>query len=36
VSAEITAAIDGQESVTTALSKSQKIAQDAVNAAGYK
>jgi sorbitol/mannitol transport system substrate-binding protein len=36
VSAEITAAIDGQESVATALAKSQKIAQDAVTAAGYK
>jgi sorbitol/mannitol transport system substrate-binding protein len=36
VSAEITAAIDGQESVTDALAKSQKIAQDAVTAAGYK
>jgi len=35
VSAEITAAIDGQESVSTALSKSQTIAQQAVNAAGY-
>jgi sorbitol/mannitol transport system substrate-binding protein len=36
VSAEITAAIDGQESVSTALSKSQKIAQQAVITAGYK
>jgi sorbitol/mannitol transport system substrate-binding protein len=36
VSAEITAAIDGQESVSTALSKSQKIAQQAVVTAGYK
>jgi sorbitol/mannitol transport system substrate-binding protein len=36
VSAEITAAIDGQESVSTALSKSQTIAQQAVIAAGYK
>jgi sorbitol/mannitol transport system substrate-binding protein len=36
VSAEITAAIDGQESVATALSKSQSIAQQAVIAAGYK
>jgi polyol transport system substrate-binding protein len=36
VSAEITAAIDGQESVATALEKSQKIAQQAVITAGYK
>jgi sorbitol/mannitol transport system substrate-binding protein len=36
VSAEITAAIDGQESVSTALSKSQSIAQQAVITAGYK
>ena len=36
VSAEITAAIDGQESVATALSKSQAIAQQAVITAGYK
>ncbi len=36
VSAEITAAIDGQESVATALSKSQQIAQQAVNSAGLK
>jgi sorbitol/mannitol transport system substrate-binding protein len=36
VSAEITAAIDGQESVATALQKSQSIAQQAVIAAGYK
>jgi sorbitol/mannitol transport system substrate-binding protein len=36
VSAEITAAIDGQESVATALSKSQSIAQQAVITAGYK
>jgi sorbitol/mannitol transport system substrate-binding protein len=36
VSAEITAAIDGQESVATALAKSQTIAQQAVIAAGYK
>jgi polyol transport system substrate-binding protein len=36
VSAEITAAIDGQESVATALSKSQTIAQQAVITAGYK
>jgi sorbitol/mannitol transport system substrate-binding protein len=36
VSAEITAAIDGQESVSSALSKSQSIAQQAVIAAGYK
>jgi sorbitol/mannitol transport system substrate-binding protein len=36
VSAEITAAIDGQESVSTALSKSQTIAQQAVITAGYK
>ena len=36
VSAEITAAIDGQETVATALSKSQKIAQQAVITAGYK
>jgi sorbitol/mannitol transport system substrate-binding protein len=36
VSAQITAAIDGQESVATALSKSQTIAQQAVISAGYK
>ena len=36
VSAEITAAIDGQESVATALSKSQQIAQQAVVTAGLK
>jgi sorbitol/mannitol transport system substrate-binding protein len=36
VSAEITAAIDGQESVSTALKKSQAIAQQAVITAGYK
>jgi sorbitol/mannitol transport system substrate-binding protein len=36
VSAEITAAIDGQESVAQALSKSQTIAQQAVVQAGYK
>src|SRR3984957_5957474 len=36
VSAQITAAIDGQESVSTALSKSQAIAQQAVIQAGYK
>jgi sorbitol/mannitol transport system substrate-binding protein len=36
VSAQITAAIDGQESVATALSKSQAIAQQAVIQAGYK
>jgi sorbitol/mannitol transport system substrate-binding protein len=36
VSAEITAAIDGQEPVATALQKSQSIAQQAVTAAGYK
>jgi sorbitol/mannitol transport system substrate-binding protein len=36
VSAEITAAIDGQESVATALSKSQTIAQQAVITAGLK
>ena len=36
VSAQITAAIDGQESVATALSKSQAIAQQAVITAGYK
>ena len=36
VSAEITAAIDGQESVATALAKSQSIAQQAVIVAGYK
>jgi sorbitol/mannitol transport system substrate-binding protein len=36
VSAEITAPIDGQESVATALSKSQQIAQQAVNSAGLK
>jgi sorbitol/mannitol transport system substrate-binding protein len=36
VSAQITAAIDGQESVATALSRSQAIAQQAVISAGYK
>jgi sorbitol/mannitol transport system substrate-binding protein len=36
VSAQITAAIDGQESVATALSKSQQIAQQAVIQAGLK
>src|ERR1019366_4213848 len=36
VSAEITAAIDGQESVATALQKSQSIAQQAVITAGLK
>jgi sorbitol/mannitol transport system substrate-binding protein len=36
VSAELTAAIDGQESVDTFLQKSQKIAQQAVIDAGYK
>jgi sorbitol/mannitol transport system substrate-binding protein len=36
VSAQITSAIDGQESVATALSKSQTIAQQAVISAGYK
>ena len=36
VSADITAAIDGQMSVSTALQKSQSIAQQAVIAAGYK
>jgi sorbitol/mannitol transport system substrate-binding protein len=36
VSAQITAAIDGQESVATALSKSQTIAQQAVVQAGLK
>jgi polyol transport system substrate-binding protein len=36
VSAEITAAIDGQESVATALQKSQSIAQQAVISAGLK
>jgi sorbitol/mannitol transport system substrate-binding protein len=36
VSAQITAAIDGQESVTQALSTSQSIAQQAVITAGYK
>jgi sorbitol/mannitol transport system substrate-binding protein len=36
VSAQITAAIDGQESVSAALSTSQTIAQQAVNNAGYK
>jgi sorbitol/mannitol transport system substrate-binding protein len=36
VSAELTAAIEGQESVSTFLSKSQAIAQNAVKAAGYK
>jgi sorbitol/mannitol transport system substrate-binding protein len=36
VSAQITAAIDGQESVTQALATSQNIAQQAVITAGYK
>jgi polyol transport system substrate-binding protein len=36
VSAQITAAIDGQESVAAALSASQQIAQQAVITAGYK
>ena len=36
VSAQITAAIDGQESVSQALSTSQTIAQQAVITAGYK
>ena len=36
VSAQITAAIDGQESVATALSKSQQIAQQAVIQAGLQ
>jgi sorbitol/mannitol transport system substrate-binding protein len=36
VSANITAAIDGQMSVSTALEKSQSIAQQAVISAGYK
>jgi sorbitol/mannitol transport system substrate-binding protein len=36
VSAQITAAIDGQESVSQALSTSQTIAQQAVDSAGYK
>lgn len=36
VSAELTAAIDGQEPVATFLQKSQTIAQNAVAAAGYK
>jgi sorbitol/mannitol transport system substrate-binding protein len=36
VSAQITAAIDGQESVAAALAKSQTIAQQAVITAGYK
>jgi sorbitol/mannitol transport system substrate-binding protein len=36
VSAQITAAIDGQESVSAALSTSQQIAQQAVDNAGYK
>jgi sorbitol/mannitol transport system substrate-binding protein len=36
VSAQITAAIDGQESVSAALSDSQQIAQQAVITAGYK
>jgi sorbitol/mannitol transport system substrate-binding protein len=36
VSAELTAAIDGQESVATFLQKSQTIAQNAVVQAGYK
>jgi sorbitol/mannitol transport system substrate-binding protein len=36
VSAQITAAIDGQESVSQALSTSQSIAQQAVITAGYK
>jgi sorbitol/mannitol transport system substrate-binding protein len=36
VSAELTAAIDGQESVATFLQKSQTIAQNAVKQAGYQ
>ena len=36
VSAELTSAINGKESVADFLSKSQTIAQDAVKAAGYK
>jgi sorbitol/mannitol transport system substrate-binding protein len=36
VSAELTAAIDGQESVSAFLQKSQTIAQNAVTQAGYK
>ena len=36
VSAQITAAIDGQESVSAALATSQQIAQQAVINAGYK
>ena len=36
VSAQITAAIDGQESVSAALATSQQIAQQAVITAGYK
>jgi hypothetical protein len=36
VSAEITAAIDGQETVAAALQKSQQIAQQAVITAGLK
>jgi len=36
VSAELTAAIDGRESVSTFLQKSQTIAQNAVVQAGYK
>ena len=36
VSAQITAAIDGQETVAQALAKSQQIAQQAVITAGYK
>ncbi len=36
VSAELTAAIDGQESVSEFLQKSQTIAQNAVKQAGYK
>ena len=36
VSADITAAIDGQMSVATALQKGQAIAQQAVITAGYK
>ena len=36
VSAELTAAIDGQESVSTFLQKSQTIAQNAVKQAGYQ
>ncbi|HTJ70182.1 MAG TPA: sugar ABC transporter substrate-binding protein [Actinospica sp.] len=36
VSAQITAAIDGQESVSQALTTSQQIAQQAVDNAGYK